>query len=134
MAQDSLTERGAGRRLTIEALDDVLHYKTLYCGIFCKQLPAVIAGTELSRAHPCLAGSVRDEAWLRIAVVPRYFGRIGAATVERYILRPIGVRPFRCVNCNASERPNEPVLQSLEKNLITGPASNLNFSTSGTEP
>ena len=28
----------------------------------------------------------------------------------------------------------EPVLQSLEKNLITGPASNLNFSTSGTEP
>ena len=33
-----------------------------------------------------------------------------------------------------SERPDEPVLQSLEKNLITGPASNLNFSTSGTEP
>ena len=33
-----------------------------------------------------------------------------------------------------TERPNEPVLQSLANNLITGPASNLNFSTSGTEP
>ena len=87
---------------------------------------------------------------VHIAVVPRYFGRIGAAPMERYLLPAIGVRPFRCVNCDArfyrlkhSDGPDvagyqsgltNQFFQSLEKNLITGPASNLNFSTSGTEP
>jgi hypothetical protein len=51
-------------------------------------------------------------------------------TVERYLLRAIGVRPFRCGNCDArfigssaptapnrsiSERPNETVLQSRKE-------------------
>ena len=53
---------------------------------------------------------------------------------ERYLLRAVGVRPFRCVNAMPDsivsttptaqlrrilQPPSEPVLQSLEKNLIT---------------
>ena len=32
---------------------------------------------------------------------PEVFRSHRRGTVERYLLRAIGVRPFRCVNCNA---------------------------------